>query len=134
MPPMRLRPPRHAGAVPGVRGGDLGNDRVADRLFARRAFDRRGAGDLPSRPSPPPAMRNPLLRTTAALLICCSCALSTFARPEGAAGMKGGLFARENLVAWCIVPFDAKQRGPAERAEMLARIGVTRVAYDWRDH
>ena len=26
------------------------------------------------------------------------------------------LFARENLVAWCIVPFDAQKRGPAERA------------------
>jgi hypothetical protein len=25
------------------------------------------------------------------------------------------LFARDNLVAWCIVPFDAKKRGPAER-------------------
>ena len=43
------------------------------------------------------------------------------------------LFARENLVAWCIVPFDAKQRTPAERAEMLAKMGVKRLAYDWRD-
>lgn len=40
---------------------------------------------------------------------------------------------RDQLVAWCIVPFDAKQRGPAERAEMVRRIGMTRVAYDWRD-
>ena len=38
----------------------------------------------------------------------------------------------EQLVAWCIVPFDAKNRGPAERAEMLRRIGLRRVAYDWR--
>jgi len=38
----------------------------------------------------------------------------------------------ENLVAWCIVPFDAKQRGPAERAEMLKRLGLKRSAYDWR--
>ena len=37
-----------------------------------------------------------------------------------------------NLVAWCIVPFDAKQRGPLERAEMLERLGISRVAYDWR--
>jgi sugar phosphate isomerase/epimerase len=43
-----------------------------------------------------------------------------------------GLFARENLVAWCIVPFDAKKRGPKERVEMLQRLGITRVAYDWR--
>ncbi len=41
-------------------------------------------------------------------------------------------FAKENLVAWCIVPFDAKHRGPAERAEMIKRLGLHRVAYDWR--
>ncbi|MBX3437806.1 MAG: hypothetical protein KF861_09965 [Planctomycetaceae bacterium] len=41
-------------------------------------------------------------------------------------------FAREHLVAWCIVPFDALRRGPAERAEMVARLGMRRVAYDWR--
>ncbi|MCA9026266.1 MAG: hypothetical protein KDA86_13750 [Planctomycetaceae bacterium] len=43
------------------------------------------------------------------------------------------LFGPENLVAWCIVPFDAKKRGPAERAEMVERLGLKRVAYDWRD-
>lgn len=42
------------------------------------------------------------------------------------------IFADDNLVAWCIVPFDAKQRGPAERAEMLKRLGIKHVAYDWR--
>ena len=31
------------------------------------------------------------------------------------------LWARDNLVAWCIVPFDAKKRGPAERAEQAGR-------------
>ncbi|MEM0897921.1 MAG: hypothetical protein AAGJ79_13675 [Verrucomicrobiota bacterium] len=41
-------------------------------------------------------------------------------------------FRPENLVAWCIVPFDAKKRGPVERAEMLAEIGMKRCAYDWR--
>ena len=40
----------------------------------------------------------------------------------------------ENLVAWCIVPFDGKKRGPAERAEMLSRLGLRRVAYDWRQN
>jgi putative heme-binding domain-containing protein len=45
----------------------------------------------------------------------------------------GELFARENLVAWCIVPFDGKKRGPAERAAMCARLGLKKVAYDWRD-
>lgn len=42
------------------------------------------------------------------------------------------LFARDNLVAWCIVPFDAKKRGPEERAEMLKRLQLRRLAYDWR--
>ena len=42
------------------------------------------------------------------------------------------MFADRNLVAWCIVPFDAKNRGPAERAQMLKRLGIRKVAYDWR--
>ena len=42
------------------------------------------------------------------------------------------LFARDNLVAWCIVPFDAKKRGPEERVAMLKRLGFKRFAYDWR--
>lgn len=42
------------------------------------------------------------------------------------------LFARSNLVAWCIVPFDSQQRGPDERAAMLERLGLRRLAYDWR--
>lgn len=42
------------------------------------------------------------------------------------------VFAPANRVAWCVVPFDAKKRGPAERVEMLKRLGFTRYAYDWR--
>ncbi|MEX0611298.1 MAG: TIM barrel protein [Pirellulales bacterium] len=42
------------------------------------------------------------------------------------------LFARENLVAWCIVPFDAKHRKPEERAGILKELGFTKFAYDWR--
>jgi hypothetical protein len=41
-------------------------------------------------------------------------------------------FARDRLVAWCVVPFDAKKRGPEERAAMLERLGIRRLAYDWR--
>ena len=41
-------------------------------------------------------------------------------------------FAKDNFVAWCIVPFDAKKRGPAERVEMLQKLGFTKYAYDWR--
>lgn len=42
------------------------------------------------------------------------------------------LYDRDNLVAWCIVPFDAKKRTPAERVEMLKKLGFTHYAYDWR--
>ena len=42
------------------------------------------------------------------------------------------LYGISNLVAWCIVPFDASRRGPAERAEMIKELGIRRVAYDWR--
>jgi len=43
-----------------------------------------------------------------------------------------GLFAQTNLVAWCIVPFDAKKRSPEERAAMLERLGFKLFAYDYR--
>lgn len=43
-----------------------------------------------------------------------------------------GIFARTNLVAWCVVPFDAKKRGPEERAAMLEDLGIRRLAYDYR--
>ena len=42
------------------------------------------------------------------------------------------LFDRDNLVAWCIVPFDAKKRTPSERVDMLKKLGFTKYAYDWR--
>lgn len=42
------------------------------------------------------------------------------------------LFARTNLAAWCIVPFDGKKRGPEERAAMLEKLGLTLLAYDYR--
>lgn len=42
------------------------------------------------------------------------------------------LFQRDNLVAWCIVPFDAKKRAPEERAAMLDSLGIKRFAYDYR--
>lgn len=43
------------------------------------------------------------------------------------------IYARQNLIAWCIVPFDVKNRGPVERAEMLSKLGFTMLAYDWRE-
>ncbi|MGC3947340.1 MAG: hypothetical protein QM762_22960 [Chryseolinea sp.] len=42
------------------------------------------------------------------------------------------LFSEQNLVAWCIVPFDSKNRSPEERIQMLKRLGFSQYAYDWR--
>ena len=42
------------------------------------------------------------------------------------------LFDKPNLAAWCIVPFDAKKRGPEERAAMLDKMGVKKFVYDYR--
>ena len=42
------------------------------------------------------------------------------------------IFSKSNLVAWCIVPFDVRHRGPVARAEMLNQLGITKLAYDWR--
>ena len=52
--------------------------------------------------------------------------------PTTATAADNFLFAKSNLVAWCIVPFDAKKRGPEERAAMLERLGIHRFAYDYR--
>lgn len=46
---------------------------------------------------------------------------------------KTGVFAKSNLVAWCIVPYDVKNRNAEERAEMLDKLGITKLAYDWRE-
>ena len=57
---------------------------------------------------------------------------SCFAGPA-MASEKADVLRRENLVAWCVVPFDAAKRGPAERAKMLKDLGIVRCAYDWRE-
>ena len=48
--------------------------------------------------------------------------------------LKGqSLYDKNNLVAWCIVPFDANKRTPAQRAEMLNRIGIKKVVQKFLD-
>lgn len=42
------------------------------------------------------------------------------------------LFDQKNLIAWCIVPFDSKNRTPEQRVEMLKRLNFSQYAYDWR--
>ncbi len=63
-------------------------------------------------------------RTAAFLMIVLASSLPVTARD---------IFAHDNLIAWCIVPFDAVRRGPEERAKMLADLGLHQLAYDWRD-
>jgi len=43
------------------------------------------------------------------------------------------LFAPDNLIAWCIVPYDSVQRAPHARITMLKRLGFAQYAYDWRE-
>ncbi len=73
-----------------------------------------------------------MIRTLAAALL----TLATFAGtlPKTRAELPTtGIFSQTNLVAWCIVPFDTRKRTPAQRAEMLASLGIHRLAYDWRN-
>ena len=39
---------------------------------------------------------------------------------------------QENLVAWCIVPFDDRDRTSEQRAIMLKKLGIRKFAYDYR--
>lgn len=69
------------------------------------------------------------MKTNLPLLILCGL-FAAICSPDVHSGTE--IFRRENLVAWCIVPFDAKKRGPEERAAMLEQLGIRRFAYDWR--
>jgi hypothetical protein len=52
--------------------------------------------------------------------------------PSLSAAPAADLWSRDNLVAWCIVPFDAKKRDAAARADLLDQLQLRRLAYDWR--
>ncbi len=75
-------------------------------------------------------MKSKSLVQTAALIWGICCILSC--RSEKAIE-KSDLFDKENLLAWCIVPYDAKERTPQQRAKMLKELGVTKYAWDWRE-
>ena len=70
------------------------------------------------------------------LLVAALAIRATFAaadEPAKAPSVKGSkLFEQENLMAWCIVPFDSKRRGPEERAAMLEKLKFSKFAYDYR--
>ena len=73
-------------------------------------------------------------KTTSLFLVAILVTLSASCIPTAAsAGDDAAVLRRENQVAWCIVPFDAAKRGPAERATMLRELGIMRCAYDWRE-
>ncbi|MEP7259180.1 MAG: TIM barrel protein [Flavitalea sp.] len=46
--------------------------------------------------------------------------------------LKGPLYGKSNLVAWCVIPFDSKKRNSAERSSMLKEMGLNNFVYDWR--
>jgi hypothetical protein len=61
-----------------------------------------------------------------------ACVVGASACDEARPAVADSLWAHDNLVAWTVVPFDAKNRGPEERAQMLQDLGFKRFAYDWR--
>jgi len=68
------------------------------------------------------------------LVVICVAATATAAEinPSSTKASSYDLFGRTNLIAWCIVPFDAKKRGPEERAAMMEKLGFKLFAYDYR--
>ena len=67
------------------------------------------------------------------ILLLCALTFGGWTQPRILAQLPAsGNLAQTNLVAWCIVPFDSQKRGPEERAQMLERLGIRRLAYDYR--
>ena len=52
-------------------------------------------------------------------------------KPQYTDNMK--MLETEQLIAWCVVAFDANERTPEDRALMLKDLGMKRLAYDYRD-
>jgi sugar phosphate isomerase/epimerase len=55
------------------------------------------------------------------------------AAPAAPVSPAATLFARENLLAWCIVPYDRRERSPVERIAMLRDLGLSQYVWDWRE-
>ena len=53
--------------------------------------------------------------------------------PAGQEPSYPAIYQKKNLVAWCIVPYDLRDRTPAQRASMLRDLGIRRMAWDWRE-
>ncbi len=83
-------------------------------------------------------LNNLFCRKRSALLGIMLCAslfvlIASYVRAQTKPAGDPSIYSPQNVLAWCVVPFDAKKRGPGERAEMLKRLGFKRFAYDWRD-
>lgn len=76
-------------------------------------------------------MKSPI-RLWFSCLCLATCSISNADDPPGQRDRMSPL-RQDNLVAWCIVPFDAAERGPTARAHMLQELGIRRCAYDWRE-
>src|SRR5580765_6423251 len=79
----------------------------------------------------PPASRRPVSETLSIMKLQHALLVAAMLASFGSFAAEN-LFAHDNLVAWCIVPFDSKKRGPEERAAMLGRLGFSKFAYDYR--
>lgn len=66
-----------------------------------------------------------------ALLLACTLVMAS-CRAEQTTAPKTP-FTKDNLLAWCIVPYDAKARNAEERGRMLRELGFTKYVYDWRE-
>jgi len=73
-----------------------------------------------------------LRRSPFSLFTALTVALLLTQAPLPAADAPESLWSHDNIAAWCIVPYDAKKRGPEERAQMLQDLGLKKLAYDWR--
>ena len=72
------------------------------------------------------------IKTTLLVLLGLSAMFSCAPKESNQTENASFLFDKSNLVAWCIVPFDSKERSPEERAAMLQELGISQLAYDWR--
>lgn len=76
------------------------------------------------------------LRPLFALFLLALAILPTRARAAKgsvAAVSSSALFADENLFAWCIVPYDQRERSPTERIALLRELGLRQYVWDWRE-
>ena len=61
-------------------------------------------------------------------------AISTTTNAQQKKAKNDLLFSRDNLIAWCTIPYDSKKRNSEERAAMLKELGFRSFAYDWRNN